>query len=442
MRRFFNVICCLLLAAMALSSCKGESSYTITLYNDAAITAFTLGSMKQYKPSTTEVIATITGSNYKMIIDQVGEVDDKGKRSFLISNPDSLPLGTDTKSVLCTVTSLNNGGIFIKNTADDQFTPFNSSNAIDLSVPRIFRVTSTDGSYVRDYTVQVNVKKSAEKSFAWIEKANIPMLNGHKHLRLLALSDMLFAVGVKGETTYLYRSVDGGNTWGELPWTQDVPLDTTAWENVVNKDDTMFMLNDGTLFRSDDGTQWDMVDVHSNYVLKVLFGTSSNELFALNSEEKIMTSFDNGEHWQEEKITADEYSMMPTKSIACTKFALNDSTDYVLMAGNNEFISAVWRKISSYNNPEQSGQWVNLNVGMERGNSLPLLDPLSLVYYDKRVLAFSKVSAAYCSQDQGITWPVNDIYQTPDELQSVAADIAGNLWAVSTNGTVFQGTKF
>ena len=48
----------------------------------------------------------------------------------------------------------------------------------------------------------------------------------------------------------------------------------------------------------------DVPDYQMRDVLKVLFGTSSNELFALNSEEKIMTSFDNGEHWQEEKITA------------------------------------------------------------------------------------------------------------------------------------------
>ena len=101
----------LLLSVMLVCvSCLGDNETQTTYPEDAAITSFTLGTLKQYvttkakNGSDSTYTKSITGSNYKVYIDQINRK---------IYNPDSLPFGTDVKHVLCTVASKNSGTIAI-----------------------------------------------------------------------------------------------------------------------------------------------------------------------------------------------------------------------------------------------------------------------------------------------------------------------------------------
>lgn len=148
----------LLAAACMLSSCLNSDDDT-TEYNyskDTAISAFTLGTLNRYLHTTSSTGAdsiyktTVTGSYYKMVIDQLGRQ---------IYNTDSLPYGTDAKHVLATITAVNNGIILIKNVDSDSLRYYSSTDSIDFSTPRTVRIVSQDGQRYADYTVTLNVRK-------------------------------------------------------------------------------------------------------------------------------------------------------------------------------------------------------------------------------------------------------------------------------------------
>lgn len=433
MRKFFRVFCWLAIVFVFLASCKKKDDATVTLYNDAAITGFTLGTLTQYTPGTSNVVATLTGSNYIMVIDQV---------ESKVYNRDSLPIGTSVSGITCTVTSLNNGAIYVKNTTDDQFLLHSSSTAIDFSQPRIFRIVSSDGSYTRDYTVSLNVKKTAYKTFAWKQKAEVDALKNFTKLRLIAVGVKLYAFGVKDGAVVINKSDDEGVTWNTLTTDLTTPLTTTVCENIVVKDGKILVLNNGKLLSTTDGEHWQEVSVVGTPGLKQLFGTSTKEIFALSDDGGIKASTDGGVNWTTEKIAAS--ALLPSAGIACTRFvyAPADSTDYVLMAGNNGTRSVVWRKISKYGGINKGGQWVCLAYETTNKNPLPLLTRLSMVCHSGNVLAFGPGTTAYQTVDQGITWSANATYKLPTEAYCVATDSRVRLWAIGTNGKVYLGTYY
>ena len=107
MKRVFRNLGVLLMAPIMLTSCLGDGdTEETTLYSDVAITSFTLGTLNRDTHTTssttgndTIIRTTLTGSDYKMTIDQLGHQ---------IFNQTPLPQGTDIKHVICTVTSKNN----------------------------------------------------------------------------------------------------------------------------------------------------------------------------------------------------------------------------------------------------------------------------------------------------------------------------------------------
>lgn len=432
MRKLFNVLCCLICAAVVLASCnKTEESQTI-LYNDTAITEFTLGTLTQYAPGTDNA-TNLTGANYKMVIDQIGST---------IYNRDSLPIGTAVNNVLCTVQSLNAGIILIKNTSDDLMVPYSATTGIDFTQPRIFRIVSSDGTASRDYTVTLNVKKTADKAFAWRQKADADMLKDCSRLRLVALGQELYTFGVKDEAVVIGKSTDEGVTWQAVTPDLPLPVETSVCENIVTQGGVMYLLNNGALYKSVDGEHWLQVDVQNAPGLKQLFGAGTKELFALSNDGGIKASTDEGVNWTSEKVASK--AALPTEGIscACYPYAQLPSTDYMLMVGNDGKKSVVWRKISTYDGSNKGGQWVCLDYDTTNKNRLPLLTQLSLVNFRGNMMAFGSGTTVYQTNDQGITWGINATYQLPASTYSVTTDATGRLWAVGTDGKVFIGSFF
>jgi hypothetical protein len=160
-----------LLAAVAvLTSCLNSSQNEVTLYDDAVILSFTLGTVNQYTHKTTTagtdtvVKTTTAGSNYAFHIDQL-------KRE--IYNTDSLPVGADARHLLCTITTRNSGMVLIKSTTSDSLFYYSSTDSIDFSVPRRFYVYATDGSGFTEYTVRVNVHQEEANDFVWQQSDSI-----------------------------------------------------------------------------------------------------------------------------------------------------------------------------------------------------------------------------------------------------------------------------
>ena len=165
MKRIFQVFCGLLVAALSLVSCLNSSDDSTTYYSDMAIKTFTLGTLNRYLHTTTSdgrdsiYKSTYTATAYKLNIDQL---------NHKIYSADSLLPNTDVSRVVCSVTTSNNGVVYVKSMTSDTLTYFISgSDSIDFIQPRIFRVFANDGSGSRDYTVSLAVRSLAAGQLLW-----------------------------------------------------------------------------------------------------------------------------------------------------------------------------------------------------------------------------------------------------------------------------------
>lgn len=221
----------LLSAVVVFASCLTTSDSEATLYDDAAITAFTLGTVNQYVHTTTAAgtdsvyKTTFTGSAYTFHIDQL-------KRE--IYNTDSLPMGSDASHILCSITTRNSGLCVIQSLTSDSLFYYSSTDSIDFSVPRHFYIYSTDGTGFTEYTIRVNVHKEMGNVFKWqqmdynsdakqavITEPNVPALPqgikqyiGSSTKEMYALSD----------DNKLMMSRDFGMTWQEELLDEDASL--------------------------------------------------------------------------------------------------------------------------------------------------------------------------------------------------------------------------
>ena len=133
----------MLSVVVLLASCLDDDVSETVYPSDAAITAFSLGTLNCYRTvkSSKGVDSTyksnVTGSAYKFYIDQLNRT---------IYNPDSLPFGTDVAHVICTIASKNSGSVVIKNVDSDTLKYYNSTDSIDFTVPRQISVYSLDGT--------------------------------------------------------------------------------------------------------------------------------------------------------------------------------------------------------------------------------------------------------------------------------------------------------
>lgn len=165
MNRLFTRCCALAVGVLVLSSCLESDDDEMALSSDMAITAFQLGTLNRYTQTQstktgndTVVKSTLTGSNYKMTIDQVGR---------RIYNASVLPVGTDIRHVVCTITTTDGALIALQSATSDSLRWYSSTDSIDFSTPRRFFVYATDGSGVRDYTVELNVSQTEGIAFDW-----------------------------------------------------------------------------------------------------------------------------------------------------------------------------------------------------------------------------------------------------------------------------------
>ena len=243
MRRFFLCFCVLLTGVATLSSCLNDEEEDYSGYTDVAITQFTLGTLNRYVHTTssktgndTVVVNTVTGSNYRMTIDHLNR---------RIYNVTPLPVGTDAKHVVCTVSAKNGGAVALKSATSDTLRWHVSTDSVDLSVPRTFRVFAANGIDTRDYTVTLNVSSDEGVSFEWHLVKTDEALAWNEGMRLEAYGDSVrlcqrdSIVGRSTTACYMLTddgrlccSQDNGQTWREEVLDDDASLLPVASEAV------------------------------------------------------------------------------------------------------------------------------------------------------------------------------------------------------------------
>lgn len=243
MKRFSIRLCVLLATVATLSSCLSDDDKDVSVYSDVAITQFTLGTLNRYTQTTssktgndTIVKSTLAGSTYKMTIDHLNQ---------LIYNTTPLPVGTDVKHVLCTVSAKNGGAVALKSVASDTLRWHSSTDSVDLSVPRTFRVFSGNGIDTRDYVVMLHVSDDTGVSFEWSLEKSDAALAWTEGMQLEAYEDSVrlcqkdSIVGRSTAACYmltadgrLRSSADNGLTWQDEALDEDGTLLPDAQEAV------------------------------------------------------------------------------------------------------------------------------------------------------------------------------------------------------------------
>lgn len=458
----------LLFSLLVMVSCTTTDSTEVTLYGDAAITSFTLGTMNRYVNS---VKSTYTGGNYTFYIDH-------NKRE--IYNKDSLPTYTDTKHVVCTIASLNSGTILIeRDEKGDTLDFYSSTDSIDFSRTRYLRVYPTNNIGYTRYAVKVNVHQQEPESFRWQKMSNIPVMSG---LKSVCFGGKLYVFGNEGGQLKAYQTDDAGKTWNTLSLPATL-TDPEAWRNLTRNADSVYIMNNSKVYHTGDMTNWnaDNNELPEGIQLKQMLATGTEEIYALSNDNVIIARYTDFYWWYHDIL--DEDDEFPEKDFTSVVYPLSmaDSTDVILAAGNKEVVvdgktvwrTLLWRKVFDYSMTGAisewkqtgilGGKWTYIDRAGEEEYLLTPMKSLQILRYDDALIAFgaeayeelnhTACAVAYKSRDNGITWQKNASYKFPptdattgalfnDETQCISAvvDDEDYIWIFCANtGEVWRG---
>lgn len=458
MKRKFFPLTLLLAGVFMLASCLGDDTDNsdITYYGDAAITSFSLGTLNKYylynngdtikkNEDGTDSTTTVDCSTYKMTIDQL---------KHEIYNVDSLPAGVDAKKVVCTVASKNSGIIVVKKINNDSLDYYNSADSMDLSVPRQFRVYSTDGTNYRKYNVTVNVHKELPDSFVWHKQSmteSATGLNNVSGVNTFAMGNTLYTAISDAAGTYIAaKNIDNDSEpWRVLVSNMNMVFSKDAYKNIAVLNGWIYILNDGKMFKAQDGSTWQPVTTSGLNNPKQLVGAGSTKMYAVTAT-GIASSAD-GNNWTETSVDG-EISKLPSNNahICSLPLKTNSGVERIVMIGNSDIASdttaVVLGKIEDSKESVDSYSWSLYEGGYKL--MLPNMQGLSVMKYDGKLYAIggsglngSKVqpySKLYCSKDQGLTWQTSSLFTLPKDLPtdvdantiSMTADKENHVWIV------------
>jgi len=446
----------LLSVALLFASCLKDDEEEVVYSDDAAIVSFSMGTLKRYLTTTASdgsdstYTVSVTGSSYKMYIDQINN---------LIYNVDSLPYGTDVSKVLCTVSSKNSGTIVIKNIDSDTLKYYSSTDSLDFSVPRKFTAYSYDGSAHRDYTVSVNVHKEKNDEFVW-NSNEVSVFDNMTAMKALACNGRVFVFASDGSKTNVFycSETDNNATWTQATTNLGSTISPYAYQNIVTKDNALYMYNNGRIMKSADGCTWEEI---SRPTLLRLVAASKKSLYALDNAGAMVSSDDEGTTWKTETLDASS-SLLPVQDISYSSLPsnVNDSTEYVVVVGNrsadnyyDDRYAMVWSKLSEYSSRSRDDAWMYVCASDVDTLALPRLSNLALTECDGALIAMGSAGIGACtntgftqlyySKDGGIYWLKDENYQLPDGFASdgvfaMTADSLKRLWII-TKGKIWTG---
>ena len=242
--------------SIAISSCL-DSDENYEYSSDATIRAFGIDSITK-------------GVYYKFTIDQL-------KRE--IYNVDSLPMGADSILKRILIDTLTVTGWVTSGLND---TIFNMNDSVDLSTETggiTLKVHAADGITTREYKIWVNVHTQDPDSLIWREMPSLPASPASGKQRSVVLNEDLL---VYTSTTTAYRtSVSNPNfesiQWGNLI-ISGLPSDTKL-TSIINFNNRLYTTAEsGKAFYSDNGTNWEEMDMQGMYMVTFLAGIPADEV--------------------------------------------------------------------------------------------------------------------------------------------------------------------
>ena len=406
-----------LIMFFVVSSCSNDETVNTTSPY-AYIKSFSIGSIRSSYPAftaegkDTAVYKTISFSSYPFTINQsAGE----------IYNDDSLLFATKVSKV---VVNMNIEGVAsIYNDATGTYDYFAAEDSIDFTSPRKFRITSTDGSYSKDYTISVNVHQVDPELMVWKEVAGSVGLNPQKAIE----SDgMVYVFGTFADNpVFAILPVGSKASWSA--YQVNGFQGTVDFTTVHLFKGRWYALASGDLYASENAVDWSPVSPvpqGNNYV--AIIGASDDDGYMwLASNENIYSTAD-GKTVEATSALPEDF---PLYGVSTLSYALSHNKNiirYMLVGYTDEErsdVPKVWSKLSTEND------WVVYD-NADNPYPCPAFDGLAVVHYDNFLYAFGgkgtvgsneveAFNSFYISKDNGVVWKAPDgFYQRlPEELK-------------------------
>lgn len=450
-RYWITYIVGLLFAGFTFSSCLKSEEADYSQYQDCDITSFSVGDIATVRHTTTAAgkdstyTETLTGSDIEWQIDQI---------TGRIYNPDSLPVGTNVKKIVATISA---NGMLARDSASTLLYFNSGTDSLDFTEPKTFRVIpyaySNKGDYnsvYRNYVVEVRVHKVDPDKWTWdsipSSTASFPGAAFMEGQRAYQLDGRIYVFGTDGTTVSMASSTDG------LSWTEAQPLTgmagidySTILADAANKR-FYGKAADGTLCVSADGITWSAAFPEADKISTLLY-KENNTFYAVAGGK--MVSIDATGAQTEEGVDGDE-EWLPSSGIY--HFELDGEViasvkRHVFVgtgASKADTAAVAWKKDTG------EAEWMYVgNTGNNIGKAAcPALNHLSVFAYGKKLVAFGGDNQSegaslkgfrdvYVSDNYGVTWlPTDgsqvfpDVFRT-DEYRNLSFSSVvkgGRLW--------------
>ncbi|MDR0824467.1 MAG: DUF6242 domain-containing protein [Prevotella sp.] len=229
---------------VTLSSCDDNEYTTTGLSADAQIYTFQLAA-----------IATnaIDSANYPIMKKTKFAIDQSRQ---LIYNPDSLPYQTALKKFAATITYGSSSPSRLQLVYPDSVSTWNGSDSIDFSLHPKIRVTATNGTSNREYTIDIRIHQVDPDTLTWNNVANQPNTVGRQKTLLKGNTFHTFSIDSDGKL-YLYKaSKSNVSDWAKQAVTS-IPAASVVLESITLFNDTFFAVdNNKNAYSSTDGVAW------------------------------------------------------------------------------------------------------------------------------------------------------------------------------------------
>lgn len=457
--------------SVIMTACLGSDNEEIVLTHDAAITAFSLGTLNQYTHYTSSagtdsvVKSTVNGSSYKFYIDQV---------SHEIYNTDSLPYGTDVAHVICNVSSMNYATIAIKNIASDTLKYYSNKDSIDFTQPRTFVAYSNSGTESAKYKVTVNVHQQQPDVFNWTllgeGLADLTHADGDIRMRAVATPDSFVALYSDNTATHsaIYTMADGLLSSYINDNRQDTPMEANAYRSLtITAGQPPVTIHQQHLYTIDLNTTagpfWQDYNNYGDLTdISQLVGYHTNRLYALTNDGKMKSAvFDASSSqyvWHDEKIEEANADAFPNDDLHLVALPAkgNDNIHTLVLIGHNTHINTtnnitIWVKTEDNTDYAEETEWFLYKPTSDNRHTLPALTSLQAIAYDGNIIVCGttddgQLSPLYISRDKGLTWEESTLFSLPADFApdgsayAMAVDSDNYIWlADGKNGKLWRG---
>lgn len=416
--KFLPLIAVLFAATSIMTSCLDNDVEQITYTSETSITGFSLGTLninrmgKDKNGLDSPYVDTLDCSNYPFTIDQINRI---------ITNKDSLPVGTHIDKVITSIT-YDAGMLGYTPKGSDHDTIWTSTDSIDFTEPVEFKVYAYSGVEGKPYKVTINVHKQEPDTISW-KKFDTQLFNAGSlsEQKAVYANGKVYVFGKNGNGTHIeYSDVANDNPTSWVAVTKNVPADIDTYSATACAGYIYFLAGtDKQLYKLDANSN-EITSVNTETFEMLIGGNDiKSELYAVKEGEKGKKSGIYKENtWTED---ANSFTLFPVGkpffSNTTTASYNSDITTTIALCNSttaNDTAALVFNRISSDNKWEKRMQ--NL--------PLPNLENVTMIYYDGKLYAFGggygeikPFSQFYCSTDNGLCWrPVTECMAFPAEV--------------------------